>query len=499
VGALSTNAVGALSTDQIVALTSNQVGALSTNQFSALSSNSIGAIETADVGAIKTAMIAALKTSQTAGLTTDQIGVLSTSQVAALSTTILSSGLSTDQAVALTSSQVAVLSSSQAAALSTAAVAALSTADVAALKTGSLAALTTSQVKALTTDQIVGMTSSQFAAITTNQVQALTTDQLAAIETGDLRALKTSSIAALSTAQISKLTTDQIHSLTSTQVCAITSSQVPGLTTDQIAALPSPLGTPIVLDLSGNGINTLAVSNGVQFDVLANGNKSATGWVGQGNGLLVLDRNGDGTINDGSELFGAGTTLANGQKATSGYQALAELDTNGDGVINSKDADFSKLEVWVDSNADGVSQPGELKTLTQLGITQLNLDAKQNASLNNGNIIGATSTFETADGQTHEAADVWFQMGSMSNAVGSLTQAMASYGGSTTPETTTPKLDVVGSSKAVNVAAMADAMKQFDANGQPLGSTLTAASDESLRLKALQNSSANHGFLAAPK
>jgi hypothetical protein len=348
---------------------------------------------------------------------------------------------------ALSTNQAAVLTSAQVGALSTNALVALSTNDVAALRTVTLGALSTNQMRALTTDQIVAMTTAQFGTFSSTQVAALSTTQLAAIETSDLRALKTAAIRALSTNQIASLTTDQVHALTTAQVCALSSNQVPGLTTDQIAALASPLGTPIVLDLNGNGIETLSLSAGVQFDLLATGNKAGTGWVGGGDGLLALDRNHDGTINDGGELFGSGTTLANGQKASNGYQAMAELDSNGDGVINSKDSLYGDLRVWVDGNADGVSQSDELKSLQQLGISQLNLDGKQDASLNNGNIVGATSTYQTADGQTHAAADVWFQMQApaISSAVSGLAQAIGSYGSTAaTPASTPPKLDVTG-------------------------------------------------------
>src|SRR5574343_485455 len=139
------------------------------------------------------------------------------------------------------------------------------------------------------------------------------------------------------------------------------------------------------------------------------------------------------------------TTMANGQKASNGYQAMAELDTNGDGVLNSKDSLYGDLRVWVDANADGVSESGELKSLQDLGITQLNLDGKQDASLNNGNIVGATSTYQTADGQTHAAADVWFQMQApaITSNVSGLAQAIGSYGSTASaPDSAPAKLDL---------------------------------------------------------
>jgi len=234
----------------------------------------------------------------------------------------------------------------------------------------------------------------------------------------------------------------------------------------------------------------------VQFDLQATGQKGATGWVGGGDGLLVLDRNGDGVINDGSELFGSGTTLATGQKAATGYQAMDELDTNRDGVIDSADQAYGKLQVWIDGNADGLSQADELKSLGDLGITKLNLDAKQNASLNNGNIVGITSTYETSDGNTHQAADVWFQMAapgaSLTTSVSSLTQALSGYTAAAAAAGTA-KLEVPGS-VGNNAAALASAIGQYSA--AQLGAASTAvATEDALRLKALQ-STASHGILA---
>jgi hypothetical protein len=162
--------------------------------------------------------------------------------------------------------------------------------------------------------------------------------------------------------------------------------------------------------LDGNGIQTLSVNSGVNFDLLANGQPVQTGWVGAGDGLLVLDHNQDGIINDGSELFGSSTVLADGSKAVDGYQALSQLDTNKDGVISSADAQFAKLGVWVDGNADGQTGIAELKSLTDLNISQLNLNAQVTTEINNGNLVGLTSSYQTSDGVSHTAADVWFEV-----------------------------------------------------------------------------------------
>jgi hypothetical protein len=107
-------------------------------------------------------------------------------------------------------------------------------------------------------------------------------------------------------------------------------------------------------------------------------------------------------------LFGNATVLPNGQTAANGFAALAALDTNGDGVINSSDAGWSNLKVWVGESAAGSVQGGQLESLASLGIVQLNLSYTNDATMNNGNIIGEVSSYLTSDGKSHEMADVWF-------------------------------------------------------------------------------------------
>jgi hypothetical protein len=106
-----------------------------------------------------------------------------------------------------------------------------------------------------------------------------------------------------------------------------------------------PRRDPLVLDLDGNGIKTISLDQGVHFDYNGDGFSEGTGWVAQGDGLLVLDRNGDGQITNGSELFGDGTLLRNGRTASNGFEALADYDSNNDGVIDATDPVFSQLRV----------------------------------------------------------------------------------------------------------------------------------------------------------
>jgi hypothetical protein len=281
----------------------------------------------------------------------------------------------------------------------------LSTAKIAALTTAQIASLTTAQMQGLTTNQMVGLSTVQAAALKSSQVAALSTMQFAAMETADLAALNLTALKGVKVTQISALEKPQLIALT----------------------MAAGFQTPIVLDLNGDGVSTQSINAGVRFDLLAQGQAVNTGWVSSTDGLLARDLNHDGVINSGAELFGSSTVMANGQKAQNGYQALSELDSNRDGVVNSQDLGFNDLRVWVDSNSDGITDQGELKTLADLKISQLSLTTTNDISQSNGNLRGLNSSYQSTDGATHDAADVWFQVDLRSN-VTNLTQAMAEFG-----------------------------------------------------------------------
>ncbi|MBI3182220.1 MAG: hypothetical protein HYZ28_08755 [Myxococcales bacterium] len=94
-------------------------------------------------------------------------------------------------------------------------------------------------------------------------------------------------------------------------------------------------------------------------------------WPARGTPWLALDRNRNGAIDDGSELFGSSTRLSSGRTAANGFEALSELDANRDGVVSAIDPDFPKLLVWSDANRDGVSQPQELKAAPAAGLISI--------------------------------------------------------------------------------------------------------------------------------
>ncbi|ATR79842.1 putative Ig domain-containing protein [Moraxella osloensis] len=169
---------------------------------------------------------------------------------------------------------------------------------------------------------------------------------------------------------------------------------------------------PLAIDMDGDGvISTLAEANsaGALFDHDGDGIRTATGWIAKQDGIIVRDINGNGIIENGKELFGDNTILKNGQRATSGLQALADLDDNADGIIDNNDAVFSELKIWQDENGDGISTADELVSLTTAGITSINVKDKQtvNQSVAGGTIKEQT-TFTKADGTTSKVADINF-------------------------------------------------------------------------------------------
>jgi Ca2+-binding RTX toxin-like protein len=157
---------------------------------------------------------------------------------------------------------------------------------------------------------------------------------------------------------------------------------------------------PLVLDLDGDGIETISSEAGVKFDFDGDFTKTGTGWVNSDDGLLVLDRNGNGLIDNGSELFGVDTLLSSGMKASNGFDALADLDFNKDGKFSSSDELFSEVRLWRDYNQDGISQLSEMQTLGELGILSIGLSGQLHGRVDNQNIITNIGTYTKIDSQT---------------------------------------------------------------------------------------------------
>lgn len=167
----------------------------------------------------------------------------------------------------------------------------------------------------------------------------------------------------------------------------------------------------IVLDLDGNGIESTSAESGIMFDGNAIGWRCGTGWLAAGNGFLAFDRNNDGIINDGSELFGM--SIVNyrngGGFSLNPLEALAREDFNKDRVVNAKYLNWQSLRVWRDLSQDGVCQPNELFTLEELSIESFNLKKYEtNGRQQNGNYHYGSGSYKTNEGK-RDFCVVYFQ------------------------------------------------------------------------------------------
>jgi hypothetical protein len=173
---------------------------------------------------------------------------------------------------------------------------------------------------------------------------------------------------------------------------------------------------PIVIDLDGDGIELVSLAaSTIKYDMDRDGLKDRTGWVAADDGFLVLDRNGNGIIDDAGE-FSFKNDLTG---AVSDLEGLRAFDSNGDGLFGSADRRFAEFRIWQDKNQDGISQATELSTLLERNIRSIRLELDETGAVPDGatdNVIFATSEFTRANGTTGDIGDVFLAFESAADA-----------------------------------------------------------------------------------
>lgn len=160
---------------------------------------------------------------------------------------------------------------------------------------------------------------------------------------------------------------------------------------------------PLVIDLNGNGIELTDVrkGEGVEFDITGDGLKEQVSWVSPSDGMLVYDRNGNGIIDSGRELFGDQHGAANG------FEELAKFDTDRNGAIDRNDTIYNDLKIWQDLNQNGYSESNELKSIQDYGIESIDLQKDDTHHYVAGNRIEGYSEYQTAH-SSGKVGEVYF-------------------------------------------------------------------------------------------
>jgi hypothetical protein len=138
----------------------------------------------------------------------------------------------------------------------------------------------------------------------------------------------------------------------------------------------APDCSPIVFNFENGDYRLTGRNSPVLFDMPGNGHPHLIGWTAAGadEAFLWLDRNHNGKVTSGAELFGNFTPLQNGRLAINGFEALAEYDVNHDGIMDDRDPIWSRLMLWRDLNHNGLSEPSEISPLDASDVTAIDLD-----------------------------------------------------------------------------------------------------------------------------
>ncbi len=170
--------------------------------------------------------------------------------------------------------------------------------------------------------------------------------------------------------------------------------------------------SPLMIDFYNTGITLSAPLGGISFDIDVDKELDTISWVqSDGTGIVVLDVNRNGIIDDGSELFGDHSAHPNfTARPANGFEALARYDSNGDGWINAEDSIYGDLRVWIDRNRDGKSDTDELYTLREKGVAAFDLDYRDMNQLDQyGNATKQRSVVRLTTGEFRMIFDIWFR------------------------------------------------------------------------------------------
>ena len=161
---------------------------------------------------------------------------------------------------------------------------------------------------------------------------------------------------------------------------------------------------PLVVDIDGNGFSFKQSLDGeaVYFDTLGDGFAHRTSWIKPGDGFIAYDLDGDSKISSAGELQFASYSRG----AATDLEGLRAFDTNGDGLLSALDAGWSKFGIWQDANSNGISEAGEFRSMTALGVASLNLAAVAGLEIVDGQAIYGKTTLTYTNGQTRAVADV---------------------------------------------------------------------------------------------
>lgn len=178
--------------------------------------------------------------------------------------------------------------------------------------------------------------------------------------------------------------------------------------------VPCNVGDPLVLDLDGDGVQLKGPRQGARFDLFGWGQDVQMGWISGGDVFVAMDRNGNGRIDSGRELFTNFVGDRGFDEVESGFTSLARHDADANGRIDAADPAFAELRVWQDTDGDGRSAPEELRTLAAAGIAAIDVRATKSGVLpmpHGAHFVRDVNGWLATGSWIGAATDAWFTYG----------------------------------------------------------------------------------------